>query len=339
MNEARSRMRQAIAGFRLSQMISVASKLRLADLLSKGPLGVPELAQLTRSNEDSLYRLLRALAGSGIFAEMGDRKFGLTPEANYLRTGVEGSLRALAEVTGAPWMWQSWGGLAHSVRTGETAFDRLYGKDTWTYFAEDPEASSLFNEFMEEISLADARAVVNAFDFGKKRIVDVAGGQGALLTTILERYPDAHGVLFNLPHVIDAIEHEPKTRLELVRGSFFETIPPGGDLYVLKNILHDWEDSQALEILTQCRKAMSGAARLLIIENLVYGLNQPCSGKIGDIGMMVRNGGRNRTKTEFEELLFASGFELLQIMPTHDGPDLLEASMSTAHHSPLHPGS
>jgi hypothetical protein len=334
MNEARSRMRQAIAGFSLSQMISVASKLGLADLLSKGPLSVPELAQLTRTNEDSLYRLLRALAGSGIFAEEQDRTFGLTPEASYLRTGVEGSLRAFAEVIGAPWMWQSWGGLMHSVLTGETAFDKLYGKDTWTYFTEDSEASSLFNEFMEEASIADARAVVKAFDFGKKVVVDVAGGQGALLATILEEYPDAHGVLFNLPHVIDAIEHMSKARFELVRGSFFETIPPRGDLYVLKNILHDWEDSRALEILTQCRKAMNEAARLLIIENLVYGPNQPCSGKSIDIFMMVRNGGRNRTKAEFEELLFASGFELLRILPTQNGPDLLEASVSSTYHSP-----
>jgi hypothetical protein len=337
MDEARSRMRQAIAGFRLSQMISVASKLRLADLLGDGPLRVTELARLTRSNEDSLYRLLRALAGSGIFAEVQDHTFALTPEANYLRTGTEGSLRALAEVVGAPWMWQSWGGLMQSVLTGETAFDKLYGKDTWSYFAEDPEASSLFNELMEEISLADSLAVTKAFDFSGKIVVDLAGGQGAFLAVILERHLDAHGILFNLPHVIDGIRHDPGTRVELVAGNFFERVPPGGDLYVLKNILHDWEDFRALQILTQCRKAMSETARLLIIEHLIYGPNQPCSGKIGDIGMMVRNGGRNRTKAEFEDLLSTSGFALLRIMPTQDGPDLLEASVSSTYHSPLYP--
>ena len=328
MNEPRSKMRQAIGGFRLSQMISVASKLRLADLLSDGPLGVPELARLTRSNGDALYRLLRALAGYGIFAEVQDRVFALTPEANYLRTGVEGSLRAFADVAGARWMWESWGGLMHSVLTGETAFDKLYGKDTWSYFAETPEASRLFNEFMEEISVADARAIVDVFDFGKKNVVDVAGGQGALLIAILERYPDAHGVLFNLPHVIDEIELGLASKLELMRGSFFETIPSGGDLYLLKNILHDWEDSSALQILTQCRRAMNGEARLLIIEHLVHGPNQPCNGKIGDIGMLVRNGGSNRTEAEFEDLLSASGFVLLRVMPTEDGPDLLEAMVS-----------
>ena len=225
-------------------------------------------------------------------------------------------------------MWEPWGGLMHSVLTGETAFDKLYGKDTWSYFAETPEASRLFNEFMEEISVADARAIVDVFDFGKKNVVDVAGGQGALLIAILERYPDAHGVLFNLPHVIDEIEHGLANKLELMRGSFFETIPSGGDLYLLKNILHDWEDSTALQILTQCRRAMSGEARLLIIEHIVHGPNQPCNGKIGDIGMLVRNGGSNRTEAEFEDLLSASGFVLLRVMSTEDGPDLLEAMVS-----------
>ncbi|MDQ6698883.1 MAG: hypothetical protein M3Z36_01705 [Acidobacteriota bacterium] len=320
-------MQQAIYGFRLSQMISVAAKLRLADLMRERPRRLRELAQASCTHEDSLYRLLRTLAGFGIFAEEEHRTFRLTPEAEFLRSDVPDALRVSAEVVGEPWMWRSWGSLLHSVQTGETAFDHIYGKDTWTYFGEDADASGLFNEFMEELSTPESWAIVEAFDFGGKTVVDVAGGQGALLSVILERHPTARGVLFNLPHVIDSAPKENSAGIEFVRGNFFESVPPGGDVYVLKNILHDWEDGRAKEILAKCRSAMTREARLLIIENLVYGPNEPCKGKGGDINMMVRNGGRNRTEAEFGDLLVASGFEIVRVIPTHGGPDLLKASV------------
>ena len=326
MNEARSTLQQAIMGFRLSQMISVAAKLRLADLMRERPMSVRDLAQATQTHEDSLYRLLRALTSYGIFAEEGNRCFRLTPEADLFRSDVAGSLRVTAEVVGEPWMWSSWGSLLHTVRTGETAFDHLHGKNTWTYFTENLEASALFNDFMEEVSKSDARAVVEAIEFEGKTVVDVAGGQGVLLAAILERNPTARGILFNLPHVIEAIRSEHIGRLELLCGDFFESIPAGGNIYVLKNILHDWEDGCARQILARCRDAMTAEARLLVVENLVYGPNEPCKGKIGDINMMVRSGGRNRTEAELGDLLLASGFQLLRVIPT-DGPDLLEASL------------
>ena len=328
MDEARERLQQKIAAFRLSQMISVAAKLGLADLLKDRALSVGELATKTGTHEDSLYRVLRTMAGFGIFAEEENRTFRLTPEAEFLRSDVEGSLRVFAEVTGAPWMWRSWGSLLHNVNTGETAFDHVYGKDTWTYFQENVAASSLFNDFMEESSTAHARAVVQAFDFEGKMVVDVAGGQGVLLTAILKRYPSARGVLFNLPHVIDAIRTQPMERLQFARGDFFDSVPTGGDVYVLKNILHDWEDSRAIAILATCRRAMARHASLLIIEDLVYGPNEPSKGRNVDVSMMVRNGGRNRTQAEFEKLLSTSGFHTLRVIPTRGGPDLLEASLS-----------
>jgi len=326
MNEARSTLQQAIIGFRLSQMISVAAKLRLADLVRERPLSVRDLAEATRTHEDSLYRLLRALASYGVFAEEGNRIFRLTPQADLLRSDVAGSLRISAEVVAEPWMWSSWSALLHSVQTGETAFDHLYGKDTWTYFAENSTASGLFNELMEEVSKPDAHAVVEAFDFEGKKVVDVAGGQGVLLAAILDRNPTARGVLFNLPHVIAGVRSEHAGRLELLCGDFFDSIPAGGDIYILKNILHDWEDRRAGQILARCREAMTVEARLLIIENLVYGPNEPCKGKSGDIHMMLRCGGRNRTESELGDLLLASGFQVLRVTPTEGGPDLLEAS-------------
>lgn len=327
MDEAREKLQQKIGAFRLSQMISVAAKLRLADLLKDRALSVGALAMATGTHEDSLYRVLRTMAGFGIFAEAENRIFRLTPEAEFLRSDIDGSLRVLANAAGEPWMWRSWGSLLHSVKTGETAFDHLYGKDTWTYFEENAAESSLFNDLMEELSTADAWAVIEAFDFEGKIIVDVAGGQGALLAAIVQRYPTARGILFNLPHVIDAIQTETMEPLQFARGDFFDSVPTGGDLYVLKNILHDWEDSRAIDILATCRRAMTQQAKLLIIENLVYGPNEPCKGKSADVNMMVRNGGRNRTEAEFEELLSKSGFQMLRVISTRGGPDLLEASL------------
>jgi hypothetical protein len=327
MNEPRFTLQQAIMSFRLSQMISVAAKLRIADLMRERPLSVRDLAHATQTHEDSLYRLLRTLASYGIFAEEGNRNFRLTPQADLLRSDVTGSLRFSAEVVGEAWMWSSWGSLLHTVRTGETAFDHLHGKDTWTYFTENAEASALFNDLMEEVSQPDARVVVEAFDFEGKTVVDVAGGQGVLLAAILERNPTARGILFNLPHVIEAIRSEHSGRMELLCGDFFDSIPSGGDIYVLKNILHDWEDGRARQILDRCRDAMTAEARLLVVEYLVYGPNEPCKGKIGDINMMVRSGGRNRTEAELGDLLLASGFQVLRVIPTDDGPDLLEASL------------
>jgi hypothetical protein len=274
---------------------------------------------------------LRALASMGIFAEEDGPSFRLTPSAELLCSDVPGSLRANAEAVGEEWMWRPWGALLHSIKTGEPAFDHLYRNNTWDWFAENPEAGRLFDQCMDESTGGDAANTVAAYDFGRARtIVDIAGGRGILLAAILRRNPSTRGILFNLPQVIEGaqnvLEPEVASRIEFVPGNFFRTIPSCGDLYILKNILHDWNDEASLGILAICRHTMPDYARLLIIEHLVGTPNEQPAGKIGDILMMVRTGGRNRTKPEFRELLAASGFNLSRVISNLGGPDLLEAS-------------
>jgi len=327
----RSALLNMIRGFRISQMIAVTAKLRIADQLIDGPKTTSDLARVTGSHEDSLYRLLRALASAGIFREGEGRSFRLTPSAEFLRSDVPGSLRANAEAVGEEWMWRPWGALIHSIETGGPASDHLYRKNTWDWFAENPEAGRLFDRCMDESTDGDTGDIVAAYDFGRARtIVDIAGGRGILLTAILRGHSAARGILFNLPQVIEGARNvlgpEMASRIEFVSGNFFQTVPSGGDLYILKNILHDWNDEASLGILAICRRAMPDYSRLLIIEHLVGAPNERPAGKIGDILMMVRTGGRNRTEHEFRELLSASGFSLSRVVSTPGGPDLLEAS-------------
>jgi hypothetical protein len=320
-----------IGGFRVSQMIAVVARIRIADHLRDGPRSAGELAQVAGCDADALYRVMRALASIGVFAEDGSNTFRLTPMGNWLRSDVPGSIRVAAEVVAEDWMWRPWGALTHSVTTGETAFHALYGTDTWTWFGEHRGPARMFDELMDTITLADAEAIVGSFDFAPYRtIVDVAGGRGVLLAEILRRNPGARGLLFNLPEVIESAAHtiDPDfgERLRLVPGDFFQAVPPGGDLYILKNILHDWPDGDAVKILDVCRAAMTPAATLMIVEHFICAPNERCSGKVGDVQMMVRTGGRNRSISELGRLLTAAGFQQVEARPTAGGPDLLLAA-------------
>ncbi len=331
----RSAIQATIGGFRVSQLLHVAAKLRIADRLASGPHSISQLAEATGAHEDALYRVLRALASLGIFAEEDERVFRLTPSAQCLRSDVPDSLRVAAEAVGEAWMWRAWGGLLQNVMTGETAFDSAYGESTWSWFEKHPQDAALFDQLMEQTASAAAQAVVEAFDFTPHAtIVDVAGGQGTLLQAILRRYPQARGVLFNLPRVIASatrlVEPTLASRIELVGGDFFQAVPSGGDLYILKNILHDWDDDRARDILASCHRAMAPGTTLLIVEQLVCGRNQPCPGKMGDIQMMVRVGGRNRTEEEFRVLLASGGFDLHRIVSTESGPDIVVATRSSS---------
>ena len=235
----RSALLNMIRGFRVSQMIAAVAQLRIADHLTDGSRTVCDLARVTGSHEDSLYRLLRALASMGIFAEEDGPSFRLTPCAELLCSDVPGSLRANAEAVGEEWMWRPWGALLHSIKTGEPAFDHLYRNNTWDWLAENLEAGRLFDQCMDESTGGDAAHIVAAYDFGHTRtIVDIAGGRGILLAAILRRNPSARGILFNLPQVIEGarnvLEPEMVSRIEFVSGNFFQTVPSGGDLYILK---------------------------------------------------------------------------------------------------------
>ena len=318
-----------IAGFQLTQLVYVAAKLRIADHLAKGPQDVAQLAAATESNADALYRVLRALAGLGVFAEDEGRRFRLTPAGELLRTGVPGSLRGNAESRGEDWSWRAWGALLQSVRTGTTGFDLVYGKNTFDWFAENPEAARIFDELQADVTRRTANPVAAAYNFSTARtIVDVGGGNGTLLTAILRRHPTPRGILFDLPHVVDAarpgLDPAVKDRCELVGGDFFKAVPSGGDLYVMKYILHDWEESRALAILATLHRAMRPEARLLVVEDLVCGPNVPCAAKIQDVQMLVRTGGKNRTEREYRELLRAGRFETVRVVPASGDLALIE---------------
>jgi hypothetical protein len=318
-----------IRGFRLSQLISVAAKLRVADHLAHGAKSAEQLALELECHADSLYRVLRVLADYGIFKEGDGRTFSLTSCAEFLRSDVPESLCANATATGEQWMWLAWGSLLHTVRTGETAFEHVFGQDTWAWFAENPEAWRLFDQCMDETTGSEIASVLSAYDFSSARtIVDVAGGRGMLLGEILRRNTSAKGILFNLPEVISSAKGSPNNetarRIELASGSFFDAVPSGGDVYLLKNILHDWDDQAAGRILLTCARSMDSESKLLIIEHIVAAPNRPCPGKIADVQMMVRNGGRNRTEHEFQSLLDKNGFQICRILHTYKGPSVIE---------------
>ena len=321
---------EMIYGLRWTQMLAVVAKLEIADRVSNGPKSVKELAEATKMHEDSLYRVLRTLASRGVFFEEAGKRFRHTPASALLRSGVPGSLRMTAQVMGEDWYWKSWGALGQTVATGETGFDQVYGKNTWDWFAENPEPAAVFNKFQTEGTLASTRGVMNAFDFSRfKVIADIGGGEGQLLAAILGKNPGSRGILMDLPHVVAAAQKtlgkDFSERLEFVSGDFFRAVPPGADLYVLKHIVHDWNDAQAQKLLLSCRRAMPPRGLLLLIDQVICGPNQPCESKVADVAMMVRNGGRNRTEMEYRQLLERAGLTLNSVSYTDAGLGMLQA--------------
>jgi hypothetical protein len=321
---------QIIFGKCISMAVSVAAKLRVADKLADGPKSVADLARETNTHAPSLYRLLRALAGTGVFAEDADGRFRLTPTAEYLRTGVPGSLRGVADYIGSDWSWRPWGQLLDSVRTGETAFDRVFGEPCFDYLAKHPEDSAVFNEGMTGFSSSVAPAVAEAYDFSKfGTIVDVGGGHGVLLTTILKAHPKVRGVVYDASHVAEGAKEPIRAagladRCRIEGGDFFKTVPAGGDAYLMKHIIHDWPDDKATTILKNCRQAVSPGGKLLLVEIVIKPGNEPDIGKIIDLEMLVLPSGRERTEAEYAKLFAGAGWKLTRVVPTNSPMQVIE---------------
>lgn len=312
-------MLQMLVGTWVSQAIYVAAKLSVADLLREQPRTVAELAAATGTHEGAIYRVLRALASLGVFEEQEERRFALTPLADCLRSDVPGSLRAFAIMLGENEHRRAWDAVLHSVRTGEPAFDHVFGMPHFQYFARNPEAARAFNEGMTSRAGAENAAIVEVYDFSKfKTVIDVGGGQGTLLTAIKRMAVDTRTVLFDLPHVIAAEQSAAAAQgHETASGSFFESVPQGGDAYVLKKIIHDWDDERAVSILKNCHAAMGGTARLLLIEPVVPPGNTASFSKLVDLMMLVwTSGGKERTESELSTLLAVAGFSKLRFVPT-----------------------
>jgi O-methyltransferase domain/Dimerisation domain len=316
-------LRQLSTGFWITKAIAVAAELGIADHLKAGPKTVGELAQAVGAHPGSLYRLLRGIASVGVFAEEGQGRFTLTPLAALLLTDTPQSWRAAAIMNGAPWVWQPWGDLLHSVKTGNPAFDHVFGMEFDAYLTRHGGAADTFQAFMDVATGEEALAVAPVYDFsGLSRVVDVGGGRGALLGTILRANPYVRGVLFEAPHVIAtaraALEAQGVAdRCELVAGDFFEALPAGGDAYLLKWILVSWDDERAITILQNCRRAMSANGRLLVVERIIPPGNEPFYGKLADLNLLVLYRGRHRTEAEYRGLFARAGFELSRIIPTH----------------------
>lgn len=321
-------LRMALGAW-VAQALYVAARLGVADHLRDGPKTAEELAATTGAHPQALYRLLRALASVGVFAEEEDGRFRLTRLAEGLRSDVPKSARWMLIMLGDEWHWRPWGHLIHAVQTGETAVEHVYGMDTFAYMREHPDAAAVFNKAMAvQVSVSHAE-VIEAYDFSTLgTIVDVGGGSGALITAILKSYPRVRGILFDQPHVVAEAGERLATagladRCQTIGGDFFEGVPPGGDAYVCSTVIHDWDDGRAIAILKRCREVMPPHGRLLLLESVVAPGNLPSLGKLLDLEMLVQTGGQERTEEEYRVLLAAAGFELRQVIPTLSQTSLL----------------
>ncbi|GAA1041086.1 methyltransferase [Virgisporangium ochraceum] len=321
------RLRQMISAYQVSQAVHVAAVLGIPDLLKDGARPCDELARSSGSDEDGLYRLLRALAGVGVFAEVSPRRFALTPLSALLRSDVDGSLHALAVMNGQEWFWRPWGRLVDGVRTGGSVFEPIFGMPYFEYLQRNPAARGVFQKALAGAS--SRAAVADLYDFStSRRVADIGGGTGALLAAILGRHPAVHGILLERAAVLDGAKRfladaGVLDRCDLVDGDFFESVTAGADTYILSQVLHDWSDEAAHRILSNCRAVMPPDGKILVVERVLpEGGAQ--KGPLTDLNMLVLMGGRERTRGEYEVLLARAGFRITGVMAMGEAWSLIE---------------
>lgn len=328
-----AQLTQLVMGKWVSMAVSVAAKLRIADKLAAGPKSVAQLAGETETHAPSLYRLLRALAGVGVFAENVAGQFQQSTMSEFLRTGVPGSIRGIADYCGAPWSWEPWGRAMDAVRTGETSFNTHFGEPVFDYLAKHPEESAVFNEGMTGFSSVTAGAVAEAYDFNAYgTVTDIGGGHGMLLTTILKQHASPKGIVFDSPHVVAGA---PATiaaaglanRCTIAGGDFFQSVPQA-DLYMMRHILHDWNDERSTLILKNCRAAAKPGAKLAVVELVIPPGNEPSMGKILDLEMLVIASGKERTEAEYAALFAGAGWTFTRIVPTKSPVSIVEGVLA-----------
>lgn len=328
---AGEQLRQMIMGFRLTQMISVAAQLGIADQLRDGPQTPAALAAAVGADEATLYRLLRALGSLGIFAETPAGTFVLTPLAELLRSNVPGSLRGVAMLYGETWLWQAYGELLHSVRTGQTAFEHAHGMKLFDYLDQHPAAAETFHAAMTGFTGLEIPAILAAYRFPEAgSVIDLGGGQGTFMAALLAAYPKLAGTVFDLPDVLAQAKERlaaagVAARASFIDGNFFEAVPEGHDVYLLKRVIHDWNDREVVQILRSCRRACGPDAQLLVIERVIPAGNVPAEAKLFDINMLVSSGGKERSEQEYRTLFQQAGFEVTQVLPTSSLISVIEA--------------
>jgi len=325
---------QLVTGYIVSAALGAVARLGIPDRLATGPRSAADLARDVGASEDALYRTLRALSMAGLFTETSPRTFALTPAGELLQTGVPGSVRDLAMFLCDDFHFRMYAETLHAVRTGEPVGAKVVGMPVFEYLKKDPELSARFNNAMTNFSASVAPAALKAYDFsGIDVLVDVAGGHGMLLASILERYPEMRGVLFDLDHVVagatvfDALGV--RNRVATKSGDFFTAVPAGGDAYLMKHIIHDWNDEGAGVILRNIRTALAGKpnGRLILLEAVVKPGNEPDLNKLIDLEMLLLPGGRERTESEFAALFSAHGFQLTRVVPTESPLAVIEGKV------------
>lgn len=322
-------MLQMIQGFWISRALYAVAALGIPDLLKDGPRSIAELSASTGMHEPSLYRLMRALFSCGVFSEEADQRFSLTPLGSTLRTDVHGSLRyfAMEELGGNH--YRAWERVLDSLETGGVAFELVYGSSKWKYHVGHPEEAKIFDAAMTSFSSVVNEEVVASYDFSASReVVDIGGGKGSLLATILKANGNLHGVLSDLPQVIDGakaafVESGLEDRCDLIAGDFFTSVPQA-DTYIIKWIIHDWDDDRAISILKNCREAMTSDGKIVLVESIVEPGRGSSFTKLMDLNMLVMTGGRERTQAEYVGLFEAAGLTLTRVIPTGTPMSLIE---------------
>lgn len=319
----------------VSHIVYVAAKLGIADHLAKrGPSDAEALAGPTGTHAPSLYRLMRTLASLGLLAEDAEHRFTLTPLGDALRDDAPGAARATILTLASDWWMRGFGQLLYSVQTGRPGFEHHLGMPIFDWLARNPDEAAMFSQTMVGFHGQEPPAVAQAYDFTPfKTIVDVGGATGNLLAAVLESAPQSRGILFDLPHVVSEApallaSRGLTERVEIAPGNFFERVPAGGDAYLLSHVVHDWSETQALQILGLVRGALSPTSRLLIIEMVLPEGNEPHPGKMLDLMMLVGPGGRERTQKEYAELLAKAGLKLIRVVPTASPVSVVEATIA-----------
>lgn len=332
--EAAATLRRMLFGQLLTVAVGTAARLGIADLLADGPKDPAQIACECGAHPPSVRRLLRSLASFEVFVELPDGRFGLTLLAQALRQDVAGSMASIAALIGGGLHLRAWAEAIHSIRTGETALQHLYGVGAFDLFAKDPEEAEIFNRAMTENTARMAPELIETYDFSRfGTIVDVGGGQGLLLAEVLRAHPSVRGVLFDLPEVVAGAvpildDAGVTDRCEVVGGSFFEKVPAGGDLYMMKAIIHDWDDERSSAILRNCRACMSASARVALIEQVmperIIADEASQRATLMDLNMLVLAGGRERTQQEFADLFTVAGLRMASVEPTPSGANVIE---------------
>ncbi len=334
-SDAAKLLQLVFGGYVQSQVVYVAVRLGVADALADGPKDAGALATATNSHAPTLSRLMRMLTALGLSTEDADGRYSLTPQGSLLRADVGGSLRMPVLFGVGPWYWRSWGEFLHTVQTGEPAFDHVWGMDAFEFWGLNPEAGEVHDRGMSTLTAYTTAAILEAYDFSRfGSVIDVGGGTGMLLGAILRRHTALRGTLFDLAHVIERAPEvlraaDVADRCELTAGNFFDGVPAGHDAYLLKWIIHDWDDTRCIAILRACRRAMSELGTLLVVERVLSDRTTPAEldHYRADLLMAIATpGGRERTRREFETLFDAAGFRLAALVPTRSPMSVLEAA-------------